>query len=146
MMMFQKPDWRISPKSKAGFMETDIVATFIDNLNEAEPIGNCTEIYFWHMPKYPKDQTKKLGEKPSVAKAPSSYEALGSVPEPEFWLKILQNNKNAQALKSEETIGHVSILIATFMQHHSNLEIHVFQKLTDKELLPYIDFEAALCL
>ena len=76
-LILQRPEWRISPKSKKGFMETDMVAAFIDDLDEAEPIGNCTDVYLWHMPKYPKDKIKHLEKKPSKAKAPESYEAVG---------------------------------------------------------------------
>ena len=44
----------------------------------------------------------------------SKTSRLVHVPDPDFWLKILQNNKNAEDMQSEKTIGHVSILIAAF--------------------------------
>jgi len=76
----------------------------------------------------------------------SKTSRLVHVADPEFWLQILRNYKNV-CIASEKTIGHISILIAAFtQQHHSNLETHVFQKLTDEELLPYIHVAAALPL
>jgi hypothetical protein len=51
-LLFQKPDWRISGNSKRGYMENDMILSFIHSPEEAEPIGNCTQVYFWHMPKY----------------------------------------------------------------------------------------------
>jgi hypothetical protein len=51
-LLFQKPDWRISSNSKIGYMENDMISSFIHSPEEAESIGNCTQVYFWHMPKY----------------------------------------------------------------------------------------------
>ena len=77
-VLFEKPGWRISDKSRQGHRETDMVNAFIDTREEAEPIGNCTEVYFWYMPKYSDDVLFEISRVPEKIPAPEHYWLLAS--------------------------------------------------------------------
>lgn len=44
-------DFTIPHTIEPGHIEDFIIRSFIDNLSDAEPIGGCTTVYAWHMPK-----------------------------------------------------------------------------------------------
>jgi len=70
---------------------------------------------------------------------------LVHVPEPQFWLKILQSH-HTEGGTTEKFSCHVSTLIAEFAQQNLTLESNMFKQLTAPKLLPHIHVEAALPL
>lgn len=87
LLLFSKPDWRISVESKHGAMESEMVGSFIDSPEKAEAIGKCTELYFWHMPKYSVHVLEKFSKPALKEPAPQNYGMLAS----EFALPNLGN-------------------------------------------------------
>eukprot|EP00173_Palmaria_palmata_P003184 Plantae.Rhodophyta-Palmaria_palmata.ctg33080.p1 GENE.Plantae.Rhodophyta-Palmaria_palmata.ctg33080~~Plantae.Rhodophyta-Palmaria_palmata.ctg33080.p1 ORF type:complete len:211 (-),score=28.50 Plantae.Rhodophyta-Palmaria_palmata.ctg33080:226-858(-) len=75
-MLKRQPEWRISDLGSGGHMETDMVEAFISSPAEADPVGRCAELRFWHMPKHEKWLIKKLAEVPKGA--PKHYDLLAS--------------------------------------------------------------------
>jgi hypothetical protein len=78
-----------------------------------------------------------------VTRRPSDFSKLIECFAMDFWLKIFAN---ANVHKSLSISRKVSILVSQICEHAEDVEWAIFEKFTSAQLLPHIDWRAAISL